>query len=117
MSAEITNEELQEAIARIKLGKAPGMDGVTPEIIRFMEESAEKVLKDLVNDITREKKILEEWRKDIILPLRCLKKEIRETVQTITLTSIPVKVNTCHNNTRKDKRKIEQRFGRHPVWI
>lgn len=57
MSAEITNEELQEAIARIKLGKAQGMNGVTPEMIRFMGESAEKVLKDLVNDIIREKKI------------------------------------------------------------
>lgn len=39
---EMQEEEMRDTIKKLKLGKVPGYDNITPEIIKCMEEEATK---------------------------------------------------------------------------
>lgn len=90
---EITSKELENAIAKIKLGKAPGIDDVTPEMIKYMDESGKEKLRELLNTIINEKIIPNEWNIGIVLPIH-KKGDTRncENYRGITLTCIGGKV-------------------------
>lgn len=65
----ITEQEITQAINKLKIGKAAGQDDITPEMLKYMGEKARTVFKDLLNNIIRTKEIPQEWNIGIILPL------------------------------------------------
>lgn len=50
-------EKLKEVINRAELGKAPGKNNITPEIIKYIGKDGIDWLQDLMDDIIRIKKI------------------------------------------------------------
>ena len=54
--------ELQTALNKLSRGKAPGPDGVRPELLRLLDEFGESQLLDLINTCWLEQKIPPEWK-------------------------------------------------------
>lgn len=54
---DIQKSELDEAVHKLKLRKAPGCDNILPEIIEFLNESGRRELLDLMNKAKNEKKV------------------------------------------------------------
>lgn len=65
----ITIEEVKNALRQLKLGKAPGCDEVSPEILKFMSVSAIRELTIIFNKAWNTKKVPEEWSRAVILPI------------------------------------------------
>ena len=59
---EITEEDVQTALNRMKKGRAPGIDEVCPEMIIAAEGVGVSWTKRLLNICMREGSIPEEWR-------------------------------------------------------
>lgn len=91
-----TKEELQEAIERTKGGKAPGMDGVTPEGVKMMWRVAPKELLEMFNTLAREQNFPEQWKKaKVVLIPKGKNKEGRQEAgafRPVSLTSVLGKV-------------------------
>lgn len=51
----------QRTLTRIKIGKALGIDNITPQMIMYIGNPPKWALKHLLNDISSEYNILEEW--------------------------------------------------------
>lgn len=66
---ELTVNEINRALKKIKLKKAAGIDGIPMEAWIFGGGSVRKRIVTLLKIIWKEKKISEEWRKSIIVPL------------------------------------------------
>lgn len=66
---EISRDEIKEAISRLKNGKAAGYDKIRPEQLKCLGETGITVLHQLLNMIWRQKKIPEDWRIAVILPI------------------------------------------------
>ena len=66
---EINMEELEESIQMIKIGKAPGDDELTGEMIKCLNENYKKELLDMINQMKIEKMVPKDWTKGIITPL------------------------------------------------
>ena len=49
-TGEIDLQELEEAIRQVKNNKAPGPDGVPPEVIKWLDSESKKVIRELLND-------------------------------------------------------------------
>lgn len=64
--SEITIEELNSAISRLKAGKTPGTDGFTAEWYKALREQLAPILLRTYNWILQEKKIPPSWREAII---------------------------------------------------
>ena len=54
-------EDLQEAIGKIKKGKAPGPDGLVGELFQMLDHTAEAELLQLYNDLRKNPKIPKSW--------------------------------------------------------
>lgn len=67
-NTEITLEEIDEAISKVKTGKAAGIDGITPEMIKYIEQGKE-TLKNLFCQIMRQQKLPQKWNTGNILPM------------------------------------------------
>ncbi len=57
-----------EAIKKLKLGKAPGSDGITAEMLKYGEVVVDWMMW-ICNPAWEQSKVLEDWRKAIIVPL------------------------------------------------
>lgn len=66
---EIKIEEVKEAMAKIKIGKAAGHDRISPEMIKNIGERSIEVLTKLFNKIWTEERIPQDWEIGIILPI------------------------------------------------
>lgn len=90
---EITMEELQKAIKKMKLGKAAGQDKIAPEMIKYMGRRAEKILLRIFQKAWQEKRIVKDWEVAILIPI-FKKGDNREcrNHRGITLVSVPGKV-------------------------
>ena len=92
---EITMDEVVQAIKRLKIGRAPGDDNITAEMLKYMGNKATNVFRDLLNEIVAKKSIPSDWNIGIILPI--YKKgdsKLCTNYRGITLTSIPGKILT-----------------------
>lgn len=89
----ITEEELTEALKKIKNGKSPGHDKITAEMIKKMGRGGQELLLMLYNKLWSEEKIPKEWEVGQIVPIH--KKGDNKQCNNyrgITLLSIPLKI-------------------------
>ena len=70
--------EVEKAIYKLKCGKAAGIDGITPEMLRCGGDVVVEWMLLICKLAWRQKEVLEEWRKAITVPLykrKCRKSE------------------------------------------
>ena len=67
--SEFTSEELNNAIFKMSRGRAPGLDGVSNEMIKCLWHSAHKYLLELYNSCLREGKFLTQWKRARVITL------------------------------------------------
>jgi len=60
---DITDEEIKSNIKAMKRDKAPGIDGIVPDLIKEGEETLLEPLRTLLNLCLHERKIPEDWNK------------------------------------------------------
>lgn len=65
---ELGEEEIGEAVIKIKQKKTAGIDGIPAETRRFGEEAIKKGLTEVLRDIWKEGCTSEEWKTSIIVP-------------------------------------------------
>ena len=66
---QITMTEMLNAKKKIKLGKAPGADGIYPEMVVKQGTEADKLLLKICQLAWKNKKIPNDWRKSTIVPI------------------------------------------------
>lgn len=66
---KITEEELQEAVRKMKNGKAPGHDQISAEMVKLMGPVGRKMLLQLINEIWKQDRIPKDWELGIIMPV------------------------------------------------
>lgn len=65
----ITNEELLQAVSRIKLGKAPGPDHLTAEAVRIIAEEIPDVLLKVLNTLLLQQSFPAKWKEATVVLL------------------------------------------------
>jgi len=65
----LERSEIMEAIRKLKLGKAPGSDGITAEMLKYGGEIVVDWMVWICNLAWEQSKVPEDWRKAIIVPL------------------------------------------------
>ena len=64
---EITTEELQAAISKLKKGKSPDTDGIRAEDIKACEDETKEMVRQIFNEIIKQNEFtLEAWKKEKI---------------------------------------------------
>lgn len=58
---QILKEELNKAILKLKMRKAASNDGITPEMIKHLDETGKRALRNLLNEIITTKKMARDW--------------------------------------------------------
>eukprot|EP01060_Flectonema_neradi_P037212 TRINITY_DN741_c0_g1_i4.p1 TRINITY_DN741_c0_g1~~TRINITY_DN741_c0_g1_i4.p1 ORF type:complete len:1222 (+),score=65.98 TRINITY_DN741_c0_g1_i4:1817-5482(+) len=89
-----TYTELNNAIQRTPLGKAPGPDGIHPIMLRMLPEEARRVLLQIVNKSWAEGVVPKNWKEGVIRPVHKPGKPKHEmdSYRPITLTSFVGKI-------------------------
>ena len=66
-----SEEELIEAVIKLKNGKAGGESGILPEMVKAAccEEEFVQMLLDLVKDVWQEDKVREDWHDAVLVPI------------------------------------------------
>jgi len=65
----ITKEEVKRSLKKVGKNKAPGLSGVTAEMILVEEDLSVEWLVDVINGIVKEGHIPSEWRDSVLIPL------------------------------------------------
>ncbi len=83
-----------EAVRKLKLGKAPGSDGLTAEMLKYGGEVVVEWMMWICNLPWEQRKVPEDWRKTIIVPLYKGKgnREECNNYRGISLLSVPGKI-------------------------
>jgi hypothetical protein len=68
-TTEITKEEIENVIRKMKMGRAAGHDGITPEQIKHMENYGKEPMHKLLNLVWKKKCVAEEWKIAVIIPI------------------------------------------------
>ena len=66
---EITVDEIEMAIKKLKKGKAPGWDGLTTDMYKCFNGKLKEFLKDLFNQILETGSYPDQWKRGIIKPI------------------------------------------------
>ena len=67
----LSKEEISTAISQLGSGEAPGMDGITVEMIMLGGAESVKWLKSLLDIIWHSKEVPEDWKNQLPLSLVC----------------------------------------------
>jgi hypothetical protein len=67
--SELTMEEVQKALHKMKNNTAPGVDTIPSELIKFGGESPIKRIYELIRKVWAQEKIPNEWKRSIICPI------------------------------------------------
>ena len=78
MSLELTIEELNDAILKLKTKKAPGKDGIFNEMIKHLGPAARKKLLELYNQSLNAGSFPTAWKEAIIIPIPKKSKDPKE---------------------------------------
>lgn len=89
----ITTEELEKAISKLKLGKAAGIDEITPEMIKFLNTEGKEKLLEILNIAYSEGITPQDWQTGLINPIH-KKGDTKDckNYRGITLLSVPGKI-------------------------
>ncbi len=87
-------DEILEAIRKLKVGKAPDMDSITAEMLKYGREIVVDWMVWICNLVWEQSKVPEGWRKAIIVPLYKGKgnKDECNNYRGISLLSVPGKI-------------------------
>ena len=66
-TTEIREAEVRQALKKTKSGRTPGVDGIPAELCKADSDVAVKELTRLFNRIWHEKKVLDQWKKGLIV--------------------------------------------------
>uniref|UniRef100_A0A670ILE0 Reverse transcriptase domain-containing protein n=1 Tax=Podarcis muralis TaxID=64176 RepID=A0A670ILE0_PODMU len=66
LNEKITEQEIEEAIQKMQLGKSPGPDGLTARYYKALKECLVQPLKEVCNEILEGKKAPETWKEAFI---------------------------------------------------
>ena len=92
-TSEVTREEVEVAVRKLKNGKAPGSDEIVAELVKNGEQVVVDWLLELLRELWRTKRVPQEWKNAIPIPLH--KKRSRKDCNNyrgIALLSVPGKV-------------------------
>ena len=106
MATELTLPELEHAIRRLKKKKAPGKDGITNELIKFIGPSAKHLLLKLFNQSWKSGVFPSAWKEAITVPI--LKKGKSKTSKT---SYRPISLLSCFGKT------LERIINRRLMWF
>jgi hypothetical protein len=67
--SELTMEEVQKALHKMKNNKSPGIDTIPSELIKFGGESLMKRIHELIRRVRAHEKIPDEWKRSITCPI------------------------------------------------
>jgi hypothetical protein len=73
-----SGQEIAEASARIKSGKAPGPDNLTPEVVKRSIEAAPEYFKQVFNNLLRQNEFPEDWKRTALVLIDKPKKSSEE---------------------------------------
>ena len=93
LCANLSEEEIAIAISQLKNGRAPGMDGISAEMLKLGGEESVRWLKAISDGIWKEDSIPGDWKRQLLIPLH--KKgnhSMCDNYRGIALLSIPSKV-------------------------
>ena len=63
-TTSVTKAEALSAVKKLKVGKAPGIDKITAEMIRSDVDSNSDILCKLLNKVWSEEKVPQEWKRE-----------------------------------------------------
>ncbi|KAK3517653.1 hypothetical protein QTP70_014779 [Hemibagrus guttatus] len=66
---KIRKDEIRKALKRMKSGKAVGPDDIPVEVWKCLGEAAVEFLTSLFNRVLESEKMLEEWRRSVVVPI------------------------------------------------
>ena len=69
MDVEPSDAEVQAALAKLKMGKAAGKNGILPEQLKYAGEPFVKALGQLVRQVWKEGAVPAEWHSGIVVPI------------------------------------------------
>ncbi len=69
LQREIGRAEVEKAIARLKCGKAAGMDGITAEMLKYGSDSVVEWMLLICEKAWKKREVPDDWKKAIIVPL------------------------------------------------
>jgi len=69
VEVELNIEDVKKAMRNLKNNKAPGTDGIHPELIRYGGNKLLNRMYELLRQIWEEERIPEEWTETIIVPI------------------------------------------------
>jgi len=90
---EPSQEELEKAVGKLKINKAPGEDDIIVELFKNAGQELKKRLHTLICNIWREEKMPDAWREGLIVPLFKKGDKMKcENYRGITLLNVAYKV-------------------------
>ena len=95
LCSPITEEEISTAISQMKNGKAPGLDGISSEVLKLGGEASVRWLSSIFATIWTEESVPSDWTKQLVVPIH--KKGSQsdcDNFRGISLLSVPSKVFT-----------------------
>ena len=66
---EVTREEVEKAVGKLKNGKAAGNDNITAELLKNGEEAVVDWVTELVQEVWRTRQEPQEWKNSTLVPL------------------------------------------------
>ena len=98
LCAPLSEEEICTAISQLKNSRAPGMDGITAEMIKLGGAESVRWFKSLFDTIWHKEEVPEDWKSQLLIPLHKKgSRTICDNYRGIALLSTPSKVFTKAN--------------------
>ena len=90
---DVTREEVEKAMKKLKNGKAAGNDNIAAELLKNGGEAMVDWVTELVQEVWRTRKVPQEWKDATLVPLFKKKdRKICDNYRGISLLSVPGKV-------------------------
>ena len=81
LCSPITEEEISTAIFQMKNRKAPGLDGISSEVLKLGGEASVRWLSSIFTTIWMEETVPSDWQKQLLVPIH--KRVVNPTATTI----------------------------------
>ena len=89
---DVTREEVEKAMTKLKNGKASGNDSIAVELLKNGEEAMVDWVTELVQEVWRTRQVPQEWKDAMLVPLFKKDRKIYDNYRGISLLSVPGKL-------------------------